>query len=297
MRTPSLVVIAAYVIGGVICTEAHMGDRVYPIHEISDDDLMRIDVSDGSLDEWEEILGGHEMSPLEFLANVGKGMPPYDPADLDFRVWLAWNQTNSLLLCAVMVVDDDYIAQEYDDMFLSAGCDMVGLMVDGDHSGGQYAFGTWVDESERLNDNRTAQFFRAVPVAPDGRNLQYYGAGDDWVCRPPYADAGGSTQEGAPVSLWSVEFYVTPFDDLIWDSPETSRPSALYPGKIIGLDLTVADNDSEEGPGGFSIYALSPTWESSRKAQYFVDAILIGSVDTGSSVANVTWGRIKASFR
>ena len=298
MGKPPLVVAIACVIGGIVCgSEAHQGDRIIPIQEISDEDLRLIDLSDGSLEEWEEILGGHALIPLDFHELLfDEGGIAYDPADVDFQAWLGWNQTSNLLLCAVMVVDDEYMVYEYDDLFVGSGYDMVQLCVDGDHSGGPIHFGTtWLDEEEKLNNNRTAQYYRVVPVAPNGRSLEYYGAGDDWVCRPPYADAGGSALDGAPVSLWSVEFHVTPFDDLIWDRPAESRGSTLYPGKIIGLNLVVADGDNKLRGGRF--YSLSPSQWGWMTADAFVDAILVGSGGTGSSVGSVTWGRIKASFR
>ena len=36
---------------------AHVGDEIYPFLELLDEDLARIDLNDGSVDDWLEVLG------------------------------------------------------------------------------------------------------------------------------------------------------------------------------------------------------------------------------------------------
>ncbi len=36
---------------------AHIGDCLYPIHYLSDEMLEKIDLKDGSVDEWQELIG------------------------------------------------------------------------------------------------------------------------------------------------------------------------------------------------------------------------------------------------
>lgn len=279
--------------------EAHLGDRLYVVHEISDEDLALIDINDGSTEDWQEILSEPTLTSLDFnMVVFGEDTAPYTPDDFDYRVWLGWNRTKGIILCAVEAYDDDYCEYGTDDLFgPSLLREQVNLCVDGDHSGGQYMFGEWNSEEHKLNDNRTAQYYRAVPTNPDGHRLAYYGAGDDWVTYPPYADVGGNALELTPGAHWVVEFYVTAFDDLIWDLPDDSRRSELSVGKIIGMELNVFDQDSDAGWDGTTIARLSPTELTYSDADLFVDAVLVGAGGEGTSVGSVTWGRIKASFR
>ncbi len=59
----------------------HFGDRILPILEITDGMLAQIEL-DGLIDEWPEVYGEPTLTPLDFSRYH------YDPADLDFRVWL-----------------------------------------------------------------------------------------------------------------------------------------------------------------------------------------------------------------
>ena len=45
---------------------AHVGDRVYPIAYLSDEMLERIDIKDGLVDEWEELIGEPVHDPAGF---------------------------------------------------------------------------------------------------------------------------------------------------------------------------------------------------------------------------------------
>ena len=71
---------------------AHIGDTVYLFFEIADEDLEEFDFTDGTIEEWEEIVGEPSLLPGNFIFSetVGDGAQ-YDPADMDFRIWLGWN--------------------------------------------------------------------------------------------------------------------------------------------------------------------------------------------------------------
>ena len=100
---------------------------------------------------------------------------------------------------------------------------------------------------------------------------------------------------GETPAISLIEFFVTPFDDLIWNDPEKSVVSELFPGKVVGFEIKVWDFEPDPG-----FFALAGESTSSTNASYFVDGILVGLGNTlpdVSSVGSVTWGRIKASFR
>ena len=45
---------------------AHSGDRVYPIPELTDGMLEKVDFNDGSVDEWYDLIGEPTMTLLDF---------------------------------------------------------------------------------------------------------------------------------------------------------------------------------------------------------------------------------------
>jgi hypothetical protein len=169
-------------------------------------------------------------------------------------------------------------------------------MIDGDHSGGQYNFQNaedLSDEDKRLNFNRQAQKYNGIYDDPEGRFVGYPGGGD-WVNNLPYTDAGGGSVGDRP-TLSILEFFVTPFDDLIWNSETDSQPSQLFPGKIIGIQLAMPDFDTapQEYRGYHTLSGQALTF---RFAERFVDARLVGD-ENSSAVEAVSWARIKSSFK
>ncbi|NKB72578.1 MAG: hypothetical protein GKR89_36340 [Candidatus Latescibacteria bacterium] len=279
--------------------QAHVGDQVFPIYELADGDLEAIDLRDGQVSEWEQLIGGPTLSPGAFVAypDVGQ-VPAYDPDDLDYRIWLAWHRSTQRIYVATQRIDDVHIAyagEEPEERMWRY--DIIEFMVDGDHSGGTYhAFHITEDDNPPDGDllnGRTAQHFWASASAPGGRPVWYFGAGNDWVTRLPYADGGGGSQGVNPTTT-AIEFFVTPFDDLVYDRPDSSRVSTLYVGKIIGFQISVPDFDEEPGAyrGFYTLYGQTATW---RDADRFVDGQLLGPQAT--AVEGASWARIKASFR
>ena len=251
---------------------------IYPIAELSDADVATI-AFDGDLADWQSlgvplIIGGDLISD----PNVGDGAP-YNAADLDYNIWLGWHPASGRIYAAVERIDDVYI-NDYPggDLGELWRYDSIEFRIDGDHSGGDYSGSVdpnWTDDEQLLNDNRTAQQYGAIADAPDGRHIGYQGAGD-WPNLPPYADAGGASAGSGP-TISVAEFYVTPFDNLIWYDADESAPSHLYPDKIIGFDITLPDFDTE--PGTYHAYhTLSGQASTWRYADRFADARLI-SVD------------------
>ncbi len=268
---------------------AHIGDRIHLIFELSEADLADIDLRDADITDWEDVLGDASLVPTDFYQHpdVGHGAP-YDPADLDYRIWLAWNGNQGTIWMGMERIDNIYI-NEY------AGGDLGGLwrhdsvefMLDGDHSGGDYtgsADENWTDEEKDLNNNRTAQHYLAIGDTPDGRHVGYLGRGTEWVNSLPYADGGGgSTGDGPTTTI--IEFFVTPFDDLIWNNPDDSKPSPLFDGKIIGFQISAQDFDT---PGNYyqAFHTLSGQAATWRFAERFVDGRLVSAVADAGTAAD-----------
>lgn len=276
--------------------QAHIGDQVFLVFEITQEDLADIDLKDASLDDWKDVIGDPSLGAADFFADptVGEGAQ-YDPADLDYQIWLGWNEATNRLYCAVERFDNVYI-NEYAGG--NAGLwrhDSFEFMIDGDHSGGSYNFNNLedaTDEEKQLNFNRQAQKYNGIYDTPDGKHVLYPGAGE-WANDLPFLDSGGgSVGDNPTVSV--LEFYVTPFDDLIWNNQDDSKVSELFPGKVVGLQLAMPDFDTE--PSAYRAYhTLSGQASTFRYAERFVDARLVGA-GGGTAVENAAWGRIKASF-
>jgi len=286
---------------GLVCgltsgASAHIGEDVYLLFEYSAADLADIDLSDGSIEDWEDVIGEPAFLPTDMYADptVGDGAQ-YDPADLDYRIWLGYNGASGHMWFAMERVDNVYFGREYDGSS-PWNYEAIECMLDGDHTGGDYtgsANPDWTAEEQTLNNNRHAQQYIAVADDPSGRHVFYLGAGAEWVNDVPYADGGGiSIGDGPTESV--IEFYCTPFDDLIWDSPADSKATPLTDGKIIGFQISCPDTD--QGPGQdrafHTISGQAATW---RYAERFVDGRLVGA-GGATAVEDNSWGRIKASL-
>ena len=273
---------------------AHIGDRIYLLFELSEADLADIDLRDADITDWEDVLGDASLGTTDFVQDptVGDGAQ-YDPADLDYRIWLGWNGNLGTIWMGTERIDNSYI-NEYAGGNLGSlwQHDGIEFRIDGDHTGGDYtssADENWTDEERDLNNNRTAQHYLAIGDTPDGRHVGYLGKGTEWVNSLPYADGGGgSTGDGPTTTI--IEFFVTPFDDLIWNSPDDSKPSPLFDGKIIGFEIAVQDFDTapREYHAFHTLSGQAATW---RYAERFVDGRLVSaSGDAGTAADDESSG-------
>ena len=290
-------------------SEAHQGERLYVIPEITDEMLSDLDLHDGSIHDWEDLIEEPALTLIDFV--IVPNPPSFearqlDPSDLDFRIWLGWNAAADRIYVAAILSDDVYV-NEYDRhgrwIFMTEH-DMIAIMLDGDHSGGRWApEGTRVDpQEERLFFNQQAQVYTAISYVTEGSTVGLHPTsqvwwGDNWMVTPPYAEGGGSVYGEKPL-FWVVEFAVTPFDRLLWNDPGESRVSELEAGKIIGFNMWVSDRDRGPETNFEDFYELALTSEPT--ADLFVDGLLLGAAsapgEEGSVVQDVSWGRIKASL-
>ena len=271
-------------LGVPLAADAHTGDRVYPIVELTDEMLAQIDLKDVSVQDWIDVLGEPVLTALDFETDIGS----YNPADMDFRIWLAWHDESDKLFVAGQFADD--ATQVEGSIYENARweIDRVSLFVDGDHSGPPYAGpegfhqGTW---------------YIATPFLAEDPDVLFPADEPHWASSPPYSDGGGGVFNESPI-IWVIEFLVTPFDVFGWDedSPDGSIASTLEAGEVIGLAIEVHDNDD------FRVkertrFALSGVlwWQD----DLLLDGLLLGAgeiLDDGSVVEADSWARIKASL-
>ncbi len=300
--------IIGLVVGLLGGAEAQESERLYPFVELTDADLAQIDVTDGSVDEWVDLLGEPTLTALDF--QIPPNRPPYDPADMDYRVWLAWHGASQRLYVAIERSDDIYI-NNYEGaekiracVFMEQHDSAVNFRVDGDASGGQYYFNRNEikdDEERRLRTNQHAQSYIVLGDifggGPHVCLVAQSGDEEDWFHLPPYAEGGGASFGEHP-TLSVTEFYVTPFDRFIWNSPEESVVSTLSPGTLIGFYLAIADLDEEGRAETIHSIRAQDQWDSLWNADIFARGLLVGPGGElpDSAVESMTWSRIKATF-
>ena len=177
-----------------VSTEAQFPERVYPIMERTDEMRTRIDVRDGSVDDWREVLGEPTLTPVDLVSRaMGIGVRPIfvglshlaglarwrQPPFRSYRIDRRYNQ-RACLRPKWRASDD-----------LSHADLSVWLFVDGDRSGGSYQ----QDEARGLEyPMQQARGIKHVqepiPTAATINNLVVGGVSllTDWVHRPPFAD-------------------------------------------------------------------------------------------------------------
>ena len=292
-----------FVLWLAVSAGAHVGDRVYPVSYLSDEMLEQIDLRDGLVDEWPELVGAPAMTALDFSSSIAD----QDPSDLDFRIWLAWHDDPARFYVAFVASDDIYKnTHNYDVRDYMGFNDSISLLIDGDHSGGlgcSAVFDCAGPSAEKVREH--TQKYNAIALTPDGPNLDdkvtRQAKGEfSWAVLPPYGDAGGGVfGENPTISV--IELFVTPFDRWAYDDIEGSVASDLNAGQVIGFGIMVTDEEDDPG-----IWLEASGAFDHLEAMYFLKAdggldgllLPLGGAESGgdSAVESVSWGRIKASL-
>ena len=267
---------------------AHEGERVYPILEITNDMLAQIDLRDGTTDEWPQLLGEPTLKTIDFKI-YDDYSTEYDPSDLDFAIWLGWHEELDRIYFAGAFADNAYWQQGHPFVPVQKSADGIALWIDGDHSG---------PDTERIEEEWRYrpgyQIYAAAARSPEilttvfipwvthtKEDLEVLG---DWMIYPPYCEAGGEVSGEQP-TIWTIEFFVTPFDLLVPLEPDESVVSDLTAGEVIGLQLWVSDKDN-----------VDHSYQAQYHLESWVDAILLSRHQADSAVGDRTWGRIKAAL-
>ena len=297
------IIVAGLVLGPVGPAPAHIGGRIFPIFELTDAHLAVIDLQDGLIDEWLDIVGDPTVTALHFAELPSSS--PFDPADVDFRIWLGWHEGTNRIYGAMQQADDVYVLFDEERQVLvwlqfhDAG---ISFYIDGDHSGGEVGVTTDccdTDAEYLLRHSQTAQGYMILgglyAAGPRVHLINFHPVYDqNWFVLPPYAEGGGgSAGENPTISV--TEFYVTPFDRFVWNSPEESELSELSAGKVIGFGIDMLDYDADDDGG---VYNLGKTGKP-YVARSFVDGVLLGpggEIPDESAVESITWARIKAQY-
>jgi len=293
--------LAVLVFAWLSSAHGHILGKSFVVYEVTDEHLDQVDLYDGTVGEWEALMGPPSLRarpdwvhPANFY-DTGAIVTPYSVSDGDWRVWLAWHRSTSRIYVAMERRDDAYVDSEGEDISDASKGDAISFMIDGDHSGGEYSFHPHLtsdvccesDEEYRLANESQAQLYWAVADPPGVGSIA---AGGEWINKSPFSEAGGAVMGNTT----TLEFYVTAFDSLVWDSPDRSVRSTFSEGVVIGFELEVWDYDEPgESPLVLQLGKQANTW---RFAERFVDGVLHAS-NPASVVVDSTWGEIKKRRR
>ena len=280
------------------CALGHVGGWVYPIYEVPSQDLP--DLHDGTFEDWLDIVPGPSFAPVDFVSIAN---PRGGPDDLTMQGYLLWHARSQRLYIGFQRIDDvavDWYDGADPDRFI--WYDSIAFALDGDHSGGEFCTG-FETYAEVLSQSgfQAQRYHSMVTTQGDGFLQCWCGPRNGWAAAPPYADIGGHTEGGGPV-ISSWEMYVTAWDGLRREGPETSTRTALVPGLIVGFNVMVYDHDigTAKIEEVYQLPGDGDIWSADR----FVDAVLIPCAESDCSggpenaaVSTDSWARIKASFR
>ena len=172
-RSVFLLTVAA-ISADAVAVAAHVGDRVFPIPYLSEETLARLDLDDGSVEDWLDAVGEPTLTPIDFNLWSDTETTSYDrldPANLDFRIWVGWSRDGRIHVAGEFA--DDVYVNEYDPLefpnFFFDAHDSMGFLIDGDHTGGEYVFlQSHGEPDEALKTNSQAQRYGAISRVPTG---------------------------------------------------------------------------------------------------------------------------------
>ena len=102
----------ALLLGLVSSAHGHMPGKSFVICELPDERLDEVDLHDGSIGEWEALMGAPSLRAWPDWADsaghytTATREVPYGVSDGDWRVWLAWNRSTSRVYFAMERRDD-----------------------------------------------------------------------------------------------------------------------------------------------------------------------------------------------
>ncbi len=255
--------------------EAHYPPGVtYRVFQFPDD---RLPVLDGDLSDWAYIPDEYiiDTSHLEeTVRGHGKNIPR---DDLDVKVIVAWNDSTNRLYFMLWKYDDYHNFDET-DVNVSGADDLFEIVVDADHSGGNYHSHEDVDaEHQRRLFGAQAQNYHTYTPPRQGRWAWFWGAAK-WLELPPYSDCG-CVYEGphGSAGVLTMEFYITPYDYASHKGPAFSAVHDMEVGDVMGISWSFLDTDADESQRYDGFYNLSHQTRMDRTADLLPNFILMAA--------------------
>lgn len=299
------IIIIAAVLGLVLASftpsSAHQRtDRNWAAVQVPIDvDGVRNVVMDGDLGDWDNVPSVFWVTHNDLIEVVTGTQGDPDPGNLAERLIVGWSPETNLV----------YVMEErFDDLWygtIEDTNDKLELVLDADHSGGQFQGVESIDLDPERWAGAAAQDWQQS--LHQEAQLWLWGGGV-WASVEPYAGIRWNVEgeAGGPATLFQESWFTT-FDDLPASSTGPDDPDLkihdLQEGQIMGIGMAIQDDDN--GPGN----SYNGYWVSTGdinmyfNADSLVDYVLLGfdannwvSDSDDTSVEDDSWGRIKAGF-
>ena len=303
--TVKKIIIIAAVLGLVLASftpsSAHQRtDRNWAAVQVPIDvDGVRNVVMDGDLGDWDNVPSVFWVTHNDLIEVVTGTQGDPDPGNLAERLIVGWSPETNLV----------YVMEErFDDLWygtIEDTNDKLELVLDADHSGGQFQGVESIDLDPERWAGAAAQDWQQS--LHQEAQLWLWGGGV-WASVEPYAGIRWNVEgeAGGPATLFQESWFTT-FDDLPASSTGPDDPDLkihdLQEGQIMGIGMAIQDDDN--GPGN----SYNGYWVSTGdinmyfNADSLVDYVLLGfdannwvSDSDDTSVEDDSWGRIKAGF-
>ena len=176
-----------------------------------------------------------------------------DRDDLDVTCMIGWNDSTNRLYFMMKIFDDIHQADRSDPEALWTD-DSWEIILDADHSGGQFAGFTGLSDKEtkrRTGAQATRYLLSGPPFS--GAGLVAENAGT-WMLELGrfFNVAWGFEGDLLGAGTYFCEGFIVPFDNLSWVGPGHSRGHDLEEGQLIGIGVGVWDFDgSSDEPEGY----------------------------------------------
>lgn len=220
---------------------------------------------DGQTDDWSMVPESYRYK-TSLLNDTEDGHgTEIDPEDLDVSVTVGWVKGENRLYFLYEAYDDYW---DFDRFYPPAYFnDIFEIVVDGDLSGGNFIFNTYLEENFREIDWNSETFAKNF-ISFAGLHAQNYhiytpplnnGWGYVWGAQPwagefPHAnfvyDYEFSSGESGRLIL---ECWITPFDHAPYEGPEHAVESTLEENGIIGLSWSILDFDGADRDGHYNL--------------------------------------------
>ena len=209
-----------------------------------------IPILDGDVSEWDIVpdayaIENDDMSRSMIEALIGADA---DLSDLAIRCIIGWNDSTNRLYFMIEVFDDVHQADRSDPEALWTD-DSWEIILDADHSGGQFAgFSGLSEEETKRRTGAQATRYRLAEPPVQGVYVTT-GNASTWTSEPgDWFEIGWDfVGEEFGESTYYYEFFIHPFDDLNWEGWDQSRRHDLREGEIVGIELGFRDFDDASG--------------------------------------------------
>ena len=299
------IIIIATVLGLVLASftpsSAHQRtDRNWAAVQVPIDvDGIRDVVMDGDLGDWDNVPSIFWVTQDDLVEVVTGTQGDPDPGNLAERIIVGWNPETNLV----------YVMEErFDDLWygtLEDTNDKLELVLDADHSGGQFQGVESIDLDPERWAGAAAQDWQQS--LHQEAQLWLWGGGV-WASVEPYAGIRWNVEgeAGGPATLFQESWFTT-FDDLPASSTGPDDPDLiihdLEEGQVMGVGMAIQDDDNGPGDSYNGYWVSTGDINMYFHADSLVDYVLLGfdannwvSDSDATAVEEDSWARIKAGF-